>query len=249
MKALVLPILADNRAYLAVEGGDAVAVDPGEAAPVIEAARASGATIRVVLLTHGHADHTAGAAELRDRTGCAVVGPDECRPLGLDRVVGEGDLVGAGAMRFRVLSTPGHTRSHVCYHAPDALAVWTGDTLFAGGCGRVVEGSAARMWESLRRLRDLPPETGVYVGHDYTDDNLEFAATILPDDAPIRERLAHVRRRPGADRSAAATTIAVERATNIFLRSDDPAVRRALGLRDADPAAVFAELRRRKDAW
>jgi len=248
MKVMLLPALADNCAYLAVDGRDAVAVDPAQAAPVAEAVRAAGATLRAVLLTHGHADHTAGAPELRAWTGCAVIGPDECRSIGLDRVVADGEVVEGGTLRFRVLATPGHTRSHVCYHASQAGLVWTGDTLFAGGCGRLVEGTAAQMWESLRRVRGLPPETTVYAGHDYTADNLEFAAAILPDDVAIRERLARVRIQPD-DRSVAITTVAVERATNIFLRSDDPVVRRALGRIDADPAAIFADLRRRKDEW
>ena len=224
-------------------------MDPGEAASVLKHVHASGLRLQAVLLTHHHADHTAGAAELRRETGCAVIGPAECAGCGLDRTVVDGETIPFGAHPVRVLAVPGHTLGHVVYQCENVPGVWTGDTLFIGGCGRILEGTAAQMWRSLGRLRALPPETRVYCGHDYTLDNLEFAVSILPYDSDIRARRDEILALEKAGRPTAPSSIGVEQRTNLFLRADDHAVRHALGLDNADPVAVLAELRRRKDAW
>jgi hydroxyacylglutathione hydrolase len=245
MQIIPIPVLSDNFSYLLLDSGRALVIDPGAAAPVLAALQQAGAKLEGILLTHHHRDHTGGCAGLRAQTRCAIAGPAECAACGLDRTVGEGDAVTLGTVTCRVLATPGHTRGHVAYVCDAAPAVWTGDTLFAGGCGRILEGTAAEMWRSLLRLRELPPGTRVHSGHDYTCDNLEFAAGILPHDAAIAARWTEVRAGPASGSSS----VAVERATNIFLRADTEPVRVALDLRGADPVTVFAELRRRKDAW
>ena len=244
-----LPVLADNLVHLLACAHEAAVVDPSDAAPVLRALEERHLRLRTVLLTHRHADHTIGASELRRDTGCAVVGPEECVATGLDRVLADGEEVACGTHTLRVLATPGHTAGQVAYYCESAHSVWTGDSLFLGGCGRVLEGTAAQMWQTLSRLRTLPAETAVYGGHDYTLDNLEFAASILPDDPAIGARLAAVLDCPEAGRHALTSTIGEECRSNIFLRADEAQVRAALGRRDSDPVAAFAELRRRKDIW
>ncbi len=249
MQIHVIPTLSDNYSYLLVEQGEALAIDPGEAAPVAAAIRAADVTLRSVLLTHRHGDHTGGCGALRSAYSCAIVGPAECEAVGLNRVVGEGDAVPFGSQSIRVMSIPGHTQGHVAYVCEAAPAVWTGDTLFVAGCGRILEGSAAMMWRSLQRLRVLSEDTAVYCGHDYTEDNLEFAASLLPDEAAIRGRLTEAKRLAKSGRPTVPSTIGLERQTNLFLRADDASVGRAVGLSGASAVAVFAELRKRKDAW
>ena len=244
-----LPVMADNLVHLLACAREAAVVDPGDAAPVLRALEERHLRLRTVLLTHRHADHTIGAGELRRTTGCVVVGPEECAATGLDRVLAAGDEVSCGAHTLRVLATPGHTAGHVAYDCESAGSVWTGDALFLAGCGRVLEGAAAQMWQTLCRLRALPAETAVYCGHDYTLDNLEFAASILPDDPAIGAWLAAVRDCSESRRHALTSTIGEECRCNLFLRADEAQVRAALALRDSDPVAAFAELRRRKDAW
>lgn len=249
MQTLVIPALSDNYIYLLSDSREAVVVDPGDAGPVLEPLRANGLLLRTVLLTHRHADHTAGADALRRATGCAVLGPGECAACGLDRTVVDGETVACGAHVLHVLAVPGHTVGHVAYYGETACGVWTGDTLFIGGCGRILEGSADQMWHSLCHLRALPPETRVYCGHDYTLDNYEFAASILPRDPDIRARCDEIRAWEKEGRPTTPSTIDKERRTNVFLRADDVAMREALGLHGTDAVTVFAELRRRKDAW
>ena len=249
MQILIIPALSDNYIYLLSDAGEAVLVDPGEATPALKRLQTLGLHLRSVLLTHRHADHTGGADALRRATGCAVIGPAECAACGLDRTIAEGDTIACGSHVLRVMTVPGHTLGHVAFYCETARGVWTGDTLFIGGCGRLLEGTAGQLWHSLCRLRALPPETSVYCGHDYTLDNLEFAASILPHDPDIRARLDDIRKLEKEGRTTAPSTIGLEQRTNLFLRADDAAVRNALGLRNADPVAIFAELRRRKDAW
>ena len=152
------------------------------------------------------------------------------------------------------MATPGHTRTSVCYYVPPQTddepgVVYTGDTLFVGGCGRLVECDAATMWESLQKLAALPPETLVYCGHDYTLENYEFAVAIAPDSRRFRDRLAEVQKAVEYGHLTVPSTIAQERATNIFLRADNPQIKAALGMPDAESHEVFAELRRRKDLF
>lgn len=223
----------DNHIYLLVADGIMAVVDPATAGPVEGAGRQLGCRLELVLITHHHADHTGGVEELRARWGCRVAGPPG--GMAVDTVVRDGDCLSFGRHAIEVLSVPGHTDHDVAYCVPDAHAVFTGDVLFAGGCGRVFGGQTETMWESLCRLRALPDDVRVFGGHDYTEDNLEFALSLAPGDADVQVRLDALRRQQAQGLPLAPSTIAEERRTNPFLRCRS--------------AEEFARIRKLKDAW
>ena len=236
----------DNFIYVLLEGQQAAVVDPGNAPPVERVLAETGASLELILITHHHGDHTGGCHPLKRATGCRIAGP----PGGtawLDTNLQNGDCVRFADTELHALSVPGHTRNDLAYYLPTANAVFTGDTLFACGCGRLFSGNAEAMWSSLCRLRALPGETRVYVGHDYTEDNLQFATHLDPGNAALQERLRAYQRRRGTE--AKPSTIAEECQTNPFFRCDTPELRTALKMEDCSPAAVFAEIRDRKDRW
>lgn len=232
---------------------NAFVVDPSEATGVLGALEEQRLALTAVLLTHHHGDHTGGVRQLKKATGCTVIGPDPARIAGCDRAVGDGDVLTLGDQRVTVLSTPGHTRTSVCYYTeatPERPgAVWTGDTLFVGGCGRPIECDAVVLWQSLKKLASLPDDTRIYCGHNYTAENYQFALTIEPDNQAVQQRWSEARQAQAQGRPTVPSTIATEKKTNIFLRSDDAAVQRALGMSDATVENVFAELRRRKNRF
>jgi hydroxyacylglutathione hydrolase len=202
-------------------------------------------------VTHHHADHTDGIPELKARHKCRVVAPrGEAGKIPMvDETVREGDKVSVGGLTAGVIETPGHTLGHITYwfHA-DKLA-FAGDTLFSIGCGRVSEGTPEMMWASLLKLRDLPGDTRVYCGHEYTLANIRFAQTIEPDNAALTARAAEAARQIAARQPTIPTTIEEEKAANPFLRADVPAVAAAVGLAGKPPAQVFAEVRARKNRF
>ncbi|OAN48010.1 hydroxyacylglutathione hydrolase [Paramagnetospirillum marisnigri] len=249
-----IPVLSDNYITLAHEpvSGATAAVDPAVAEPVLEHLAARGWTLSHILNTHHHGDHTGGNLELIRRTGCTVVGAarDSERIPGISMEVGEGDTFLLGGAAVMVLETPGHTSGHTAYWFPDAHVVFAGDCLFSLGCGRLFEGSAEEMWASLKKLRDLPPNTQVYCAHEYTASNGRFAKLVERDNQALATRLEQVEKLRAKGLPTIPTTIAEERATNPFLRADTAAVAKAVGMEPGtDPARVFAELRRRKDAF
>lgn len=245
----------DNYVYVhAYAGRWAIVVDPADAAMVWHTVAEQKLAVTAVLLTHHHGDHTAGLADLRSQTPCRVVGSDEQRIAGIDQLVRDGDVVRLNVRTIQVIGTPGHTTTSVCYYLPPLAkgepgVVFTGDTLFVGGCGRPMECDAHVLWESLMRLAALPPETMVYCGHDYTAENYEFALSIEPNNRTVRQRLNEATRDAAQGRPTVPSTIARERATNIFLRAGEATVKAALGMIEASPEQVFAELRRRKDLF
>jgi hydroxyacylglutathione hydrolase len=205
----------------------------------------------LILVTHHHGDHTAGVAALKEQFGATVVAPaaEASRIPAVDRGVREGDTVNIGRAIFEVIETPGHTSGHVAYWSAEEKVAFVGDTLFSLGCGRVFETPLETMWTSLQKLRALPRETAVYCGHDYTATNGRFALTLEPANLDLEARIAEVTRLRAEGKATLPTTIGAERATNPFLRADRPRLRRAIGMAKADPAAVFSEIRRRKDSF
>jgi hydroxyacylglutathione hydrolase len=248
------PCLNDNYGALIHDSGSGrtAAVDAPDGEAVIAAAKAQGWNLTDLLVTHHHADHTQGIPAVRAAfPGLRVIGPakEAARIGGLDLEVKEGDYVGIGGIAARVIETPGHTAGQVAYVFDEDQIAFTGDTLFSLGCGRVFETPQAVMWSSLVKLADLPGETQVYCGHEYTESNARFALTIEPGNADLVARAEAVKALREKGKPTVPTTIALELATNPFLRAEIPAVQEAVGLKGADPAQVFAEIRRRKDSF
>jgi hydroxyacylglutathione hydrolase len=226
------------------------AIDAPEASPILAALAAREWELTDILITHHHADHVQGIAGLRAKYPRArVIGPaKEARKIGgLDLAVGEGDVALTGALEARVIEVPGHTSGHVAYWFEDEDILFAGDTLFAMGCGRCFEEGPAVMFHSLMKLAALPGETQVYCGHEYTLANASFALTVDRSNAILKERAGAAARQREAGDFTLPTTIAIELATNPFLRADDPAIQAGLGMAGGDPAAVFTELRERKN--
>ncbi len=243
-----------NFIYLHRCGPDQVfVVDPGNAPLVLEALQAHHLALKAVLVTHHHWDHAGGAADLQRKTHCALIGAGSTLIPAPDRTAADGDVLDLGEVTIQVIATPGHTQNSVCYYMPARPGghgiVYTGDTLFVGGCGRLLEGDALTMWQSLQKLAALPDGTLMYCGHDYALESYEFAVTVAPSHRRFRERLAEIQKTIEYGRLTVPSTIGQERTTNIFLQADHPQIRAALGLPDARPEEVFAELRSRKDLF
>ncbi len=248
-----IPARRDNYLWLAREPDtDTVAiVDPADAEPVIARCEALGWHLTHILNTHHHGDHTGGNLALKERYDCVVIGPaaDRDRIPGIDVAVGEEDTVALGTETARVFDVPGHTRGHIAYWFPDSDALFCGDTLFALGCGRLFEGTPAQMWDSLSKLEVLPDETRVYCAHEYTQANARFALSVDGANAALKRRARKVDALRARDEATVPSTLGEERATNPFLRAADPGLQAALGMAGADPVAVFAETRARKDRF
>jgi hydroxyacylglutathione hydrolase len=234
-----IPALSDNYIWLVhePESGETAVIDPAVAEPVLAEAEALGWRIGQIWNTHWHPDHTGGNAAVKAATGCTVTGPaaEADRIPTLDVQVREGDRLTLGALAGEVFEMPAHTAGHIAFHLPGAGAVFVGDILFAMGCGRLFEGTADQMHANLQRLSALPPETKVYCAHEYTLGNARFAVTVEPDNDALRNRLGEVEAARSRGEATVPTTIALERATNPFMR--------------ASSAEALAELRRAKDSF
>jgi hydroxyacylglutathione hydrolase len=248
-----VPAFDDNYLWLAHDGRQAVVVDPGDAIPVIAALQRLNLQLTAILLTHHHADHIGGVAALRERfDGIAVYAPHDDRIAGATRRVTDGDTLALAApeLHLRVVALPGHTASHIGYHGDGLL--FCGDTLFSVGCGRLFEGTPAQMLNSLDTLAALPAETAVCCAHEYTRANCAYAAVVEPDNAALQARIEEVRALRAAGAPTLPSTIARERATNPFLRVDEPDIV-AWGERQGIAASArverFAALRSGKDQF
>lgn len=220
-------VLSDNYVWLMHDAasGDTVVVDPAVAEPVLAEAATRGWTIGQIWNTHWHPDHVGGNAAIKAATGCTITGPAaEAEKIGtLDRLVGEGDSVRIGDHVAQVMAVPAHTAGHIAYHLADDRILFVGDTLFAMGCGRLFEGTAAQMFANMQRFAALPDDTVVYCAHEYTQSNGRFALRIEPDNAAIAARMAQVDAVRARGEATVPTTIALERDTNVFLRARDVA--------------------------
>ena len=242
--------LSDNYGLLLHDSGSGAtaSIDAPEAAPVEAALKATGWRLTDILVTHHHHDHTGGIAALKAKYKCRVVAPAKSSNIpGVDETVREGDKVKLGTLSANVIETPGHTLDHIAYwfHA-DKLA-FVGDTLFSIGCGRVIEGNAEMMWESLKKLRDLPNDTEVFCGHEYTLANIKFARTVEPDNAVLAARETQAKKQIQGGEPTIPVTIGDEKLANPFLRADLPETAAAIGMAGKAAAQVFAEIRQRKN--
>lgn len=226
MTVTPVPCLSDNYAWmLRAPDGRLAVCDPGEAAPVLDAAEAAGGRIAAILLTHHHGDHVGGVAGIVAKTKAKVIGAaaDAHRLPRLDLKVRPGDTFDLLGSEVHVLASDGHTRGHVAFHIVDSAILLCGDTLFSLGCGRLLEGTAEEMFASLQAIAALPAETLVCCGHEYTESNARFALTVDPGNPTLQERAARVARLRTIDRPTVPTTLEMELATNPFLRARDVA--------------------------
>lgn len=250
----LIPCLSDNYAYLLRDPEQpelCAVVDPSEPEPVKRALGARGLRLTHILNTHHHFDHTGGNLPLKEEFGAEIVGPekDRARIPGIDVGVDEHAPWSFGRHTARVLEIPAHTRAHIAFAFEDENIVFTGDTLFAMGCGRLFEGTPQMMWTSLSKLMQLDDAMRVYCGHEYTLSNGRFALTLEPGNRDLQGRMTEVEALRAQSRPTIPSTIALEKKTNPFLRPDSPEIRQTLGMTDADDVAVFAEIRRRKDSF
>ncbi len=233
----IIPVLQDNYSYAVHDGRHTAIVDPGDSEPVIAFLETIGWKADSILLTHHHGDHTGGVSELKKRYNSIVVGPasEMARMPNIDVLVSQGSVYKIGPLDVNVIETPGHTSGHIAFWIPAAKALFSGDALFSLGCGRLFEGTASEMWESLQKLAALPGDTNVYCGHEYTAENGRFALGVEPCNAALQSRMKNVADLRGRNEPTVPVTMKTEKETNPFLRSDS--------------AARFAVLRKMKDSF
>ena len=227
LEIIRIPVLSDNYVWLVhePESGETMVVDPAVADPVLAEAAKRGWTITQIWNTHWHPDHTGGNAAIKEATGCHITGPEAERERipTLDTMVKGGDTVALGAVTAEVIDVPAHTAGHIAFHIPSENVAFVGDTLFAMGCGRLFEGTAAQMYDNMRKLEALPDATKIYCAHEYTQSNGEYALAAEPDNLAIKERMAEVLTLRERGEATVPTTIRQERATNPFMRADSVA--------------------------
>ncbi len=246
--------LQDNFGLLVhdAETGATASIDAPDGEAIAREAERRGWKLTHLLLTHHHADHVQGTPTLKARfPAMKIIGAkgDSHRLPSLDLAVGDGDTVMLGAAQARVIETPGHTLGHIAYFFEEDEIAFVGDTLFSLGCGRVFEGTMEMMLASLEKLGGLPQETRIYCGHEYTQANGRFAITVDPGNTLLKDRLREIAALRAAGQFTLPTTIALELATNPFLRTEDPDVASAMGMAEADSLAVFSQMRERKDRF
>lgn len=255
LSVLAIPAFNDNYLWLMHDGTHAAVVDPGEAAPVLAALETNGLILAAILLTHHHADHVGGVPELLKKFNVPVFGPANEAITGVTNPLAEGDtvLIPALDLTLSVLEVPGHTRGHIAYVAHQHPWLFCGDTLFAGGCGRLFEGSPTQMMASLAKLAALPDATQVYCAHEYTLANLRFALEVEPGNAALVARINTEQAKRKQGLPTIPSTIGLEKMTNPFLRYGEPAIADRLAtkghLTQREPVAVFAALREWKNNY
>jgi len=245
---IVILVCGDNYSYCIISGNSVIIIDACDARPVLTLIEKRQLDLLAVLSTHHHGDHTGGNGILKQRNGCAVIGGDR-RIADIDRIVRDGEQLLLGPFQISCIATPGHTGGSYSYHLPQCDGVFTGDTLFYAGCGRLFEGTAGELHDSLQRLCSFPTATKLYCGHEYTLDNLAFARSLEPDNPALVERATSVGLRLHENNRYGPASLSEELATNPFLRTGSLTIRKALGMENAPETTVFEELRRRKDCF
>jgi len=245
------PCLSDNYGVLLHEpkSGATAAIDAPDADAVATALAEKGWKLTEIFVTHHHWDHTQGIPQLVQQTGCKVIGPagEGANLTGLDTALEDGDTHDFAGHTAKIFASPGHTLGHICWWFEEDRLLFAGDTIFAMGCGRLLEGTPAQMWASLEKLRQLPVETRIYCGHEYTQANAQFALSVEPGNEALQVRAAAVDKLRSQGRATVPTTMALELETNPFLRPDSKEIQNVVGLPGAPLGEVFAEVRKRKD--
>ncbi len=245
------PCLDDNYGYLvhAPETGHTASIDTPDVALILARLEEKNWKLSHILNTHHHYDHAGGNLELKEATGCEIIGPacESEKIPGLDRAVDQDDMVVFGTHYLEVIHVGGHTLGHIAYFSRTQRAAFVGDAIFAMGCGRLFEGTPVQMWASLSRLNRLPADTQLYCAHEYTLTNAAFALSVDPHNKELKKRVAEVKKLRADGIPTVPTNLALERATNPFLRVDDPSIRGLLNMQKATQVDVFAEIRSRKD--
>ncbi|SDC96994.1 hydroxyacylglutathione hydrolase [Ruegeria marina] len=253
LEIVTIPCLSDNYAYLAHDAasGETALVDAPEAGPILAELAAGGWKLSHVLLTHHHWDHVDALPEILAAHPAQVIGAaaDAHRLPPLDREVTEGDRFEIGGEPVEVIDVSGHTVGHLAFYLPQSKAVFTADSLMALGCGRLFEGTAEQMWNSLSKIAALPDDTTVCSGHEYTQSNARFALTIDPGNEALKTRAAEIDAARANGKPTVPSLLGLEKATNPFLRAADPAIQAHLGMAGESPVNVFAEIRGRKDRF
>ncbi len=253
VEIVTIPCLSDNYAFLVHDdqSGQTALIDVPEARPILKALQDRGWSLSEVWITHHHADHVQGLADVLKTHPAKVRGSqtDAHRLPDLDIAHQDGDRFTFSDHEVQVMDVSGHTIGHICYYVPSAKAVFTADSLMALGCGRLFEGTAEQMWRSLSKLAKLPPDTNVCSGHEYTAANAKFALTIDPDNPELISRSKEISAARASDTPTVPSSLALELATNPFLRASSPEIRARLNMEEAPDVDIFAEIRARKDAF
>ncbi|MEM1073070.1 MAG: hydroxyacylglutathione hydrolase [Pseudomonadota bacterium] len=253
VELVTVPCLNDNYAFVLkdAQSGRTALLDIPEAAPILAVLSERGWTLDEVWITHHHADHSQGLSDVLKAHSAKVRGAaaDQHRLPSLDHAHADNDVFDFAGHDVMVMDVSGHTIGHIAYHVPDANLVFTADSLMAMGCGRLFEGTADQMWNSLSRIAALPESTLVCSGHEYTAANARFAETIEPDNPALISRVQDIADKRANNQPTVPSTLALEQATNPFLRAAEPGIRERLGLKNATDSEVFAEIRARKDAF
>jgi hydroxyacylglutathione hydrolase len=243
----IIPVLEDNYSFIVHNYHNAIVIDPSDAHTIIHHITTKNLTLHCALLTHHHSDHCQGVAQLRKQLGISIYGPNDTRITGLTTTVANNQYYEIDSLTVRALSMPGHTATHYAYHCDSLNALFTGDTLFNVGCGRMFEGTALQFYQSLQRLAALPDNTQIFCGHEYTMQNIAFAQTIDPTNDHLTEYALEMKQAINNAQPTIPTLLSTQKRINPFLRCTDPSIKAALGMENAPPHEVFAELRKRKN--
>lgn len=253
LEIIQLPVLDDNYIFLIndPDSGDTAVVDPALAQPVLDELEENNWHLSYVFNTHHHWDHTGGNLELKQKTGCKIIGAenDQQRIPGIDRLVRENDQIKLGKHPITIFETPGHTRGHIVYYFPKDNLLFCGDTLFVMGCGRLFEGTPEQMWHSLKKLKALPGPTNIYCTHEYTQANARFALTMEPNNRDLIAKAEKVNQLRAQGLPTVPSTITEEIATNPFFRANSPEIQETLTMQGESEIDVFTEIRKRKDKF
>ena len=251
MKVITIPILSDNYSYLIIDKNNksCSAIDPASPEEIIPFLEKNKFDLKNILNTHYHSDHTAGNLELKEKYKCKIYGPNKEKNQipGIDITLKENDILNINNYNAKIFETPGHTAGHIIYWFEKEKIVFTGDTLFVLGCGRLFEGTPQIMWDSLLKIRNLPKETLIYCGHEYTKNNADFALTIEKNNNKLIKRFDEINKLINENSFTVPTTIKKEMETNPFFRADNDNIKKNLSMNSASTEEIFGEIRKRKD--